>query len=140
MNFKNAKNKGKIVFLTLLTAAILFIFLSPFAFMVFTSLKTQEQITALGSPIWPAKVATFEYNGKELDVYNVPMNTCVGSEDSNATRDLAIVQKGLQESVFVDSGNLDRVSLAGAVSWRVLERPWELSPAWSNYSESLGCY
>ena len=40
---------------SLLTIAILVIFLAPFAFMIFTSLKTQEQISIVGAPIWPAK-------------------------------------------------------------------------------------
>src|SRR5687767_15452096 len=53
-----------VAFVTALTIALLAIFLAPFLFMVFTSLKTQGQISQLGAPIWPAKPPTFEYNGK----------------------------------------------------------------------------
>ncbi len=128
-------NAGKSGLVTLITLALLFIFLSPFAFMVFTSLKSQSQITSVGSPIWPAESASFEFNGEELEQYTVPMNTCVGSENDTSERSLAIVDKGLRESVFIDPGNLERGEFACTVSWRALDRPWELAPAWSNYSE-----
>ena len=53
-------------FVTTLAVALLVIFLAPFLFMVFTSLKTQGQISQLGAPIWPAKPSTYNYNGKEV--------------------------------------------------------------------------
>lgn len=123
------------ILLTGFTIGILILFLSPFAFMVFTSLKTPEQISILGAPIWPAAVATFEYDGKNLDVYTVPMNTCVGSESEGGSAGLALTKKGTKESVFIDPDNLERGEFACAVSWRALERPWELSPTWNNYIE-----
>jgi multiple sugar transport system permease protein len=135
MSVKNLQKNAKIAFVTLLAAALLFMFLSPFGFMIFTSLKTQEQITAIGSPIWPAKAATFEFEGQELDRFTVPLNTCLGNESDDSERNLAIVQRGLRESVFIDPGNLDAGELTCAVSWRNLKRPWQLTPAWSNYTE-----
>ena len=53
------RSGGMALFMTLLTISILFIYLSPFAFMVFTSLKTQDQISIVGAPIWPAMPSTF---------------------------------------------------------------------------------
>jgi len=125
----------KTVGITGLTLAILVIFLSPFAFMVFTSLKTQDQISIIGAPIWPATPANYEYNGETVEVFSVPLNTCLGSEGSNAQADLAIVQKGLRESTFVNPDNLGRGEFTCAVSWRALSRPWQFSPTWQNYTE-----
>src|SRR5215217_8820076 len=71
---------ANITFVTGLTIAILVIFLAPFLFMIFTSLKTQGQISQLGAPIWPAKPTTFEYNGKAVQVYRVPMAKCAGAD------------------------------------------------------------
>ena len=56
------------VFVTSLVLAILVVFLSPFAFMVLTSLKTREQISVVGAPIWPAAQPKYEYNGKDIAV------------------------------------------------------------------------
>ena len=122
---------------TLFTAAILGVFLMPFVFMILTSLKTQEQISVVGAPVWPAAPGLYTYNDKQYETYTVPMNTCVGSQDADAKeeKDLALVKKGLKESVFVDPGNPDRGEFNCAVSWRGLERPWEFSPTWQNYVE-----
>lgn len=129
------RQTGKVFTITILTLAILFLFLSPFAFMVFTSLKTQDQISIIGAPIWPARPALYEYNGKAVEIFDVPLNTCAGSESDPAEAGLAIVKKGLRESTFVDPNNLARGEFVCAVSWRALDRPWQFAPTWENYSE-----
>ncbi len=128
-----------IVLVTGFAIAILAIFLAPFLFMIFTSLKTQGQISALGAPIWPAKAATYEYNGKNVDVYEVPMSTCAGADPNDTTvKELAAAKKGRQETVFVDPNNLAAGEFTCKVSWRALDRPWTWSPTWSNYTEVWG--
>jgi multiple sugar transport system permease protein len=112
--------------ITVFTLAILGIFLSPFMFMVFTSLKTQEQITIVGAPIYPAAPSFFEYEGEELEVFTVPLPD--GSEEN-----LAMFKKGRQESVFIDPRTLEEITWQG--SWRALDRPWQVSPTWENYVE-----
>jgi multiple sugar transport system permease protein len=121
-------------FVTLLALAVLVIFLAPFAFMVFTSLKTPEQISIVGGPIWPAKPATFEYNGRNVEVFTVPLSRCAGFDPSDGSRNLAIVTKGRQESSFVDPNNLEGGEFNCSVSWRALKRPWAFSPTWNNYA------
>lgn len=123
-------------FVTILAAAVLFIFLAPFAFMVFTSLKTQDQISIVGAPIWPAQPSTYNYNGKDVEIFSVPLAKCEGFDPSDtSTKNLAIVKKGRQESTFVDPANLGGGEFLCAVSWRSLDRPWMFSPTWSNYQE-----
>ena len=124
-----------VLFVTGLALALLMIFLAPFLFMIFTSLKTQAQISVLGSPIWPGKPETFEYNGKTVDVFRVPLNTCAGFEGQDGLRSLAIAKKGLRESLFVDPANLDLGEFSCDVSWRALDRDWTWSPAWENYAQ-----
>ena len=124
-----------VLFVTGLATALLMIFLAPFLFMIFTSLKTQAQISVLGSPIWPGTPSTFEYNGKKVDMFVVPMNTCAGFENETGTRSLAIAKKGLRESLFVDPENLALGEFKCVVSWRALDRTWTWAPAWGNYIE-----
>ncbi|HZJ24538.1 MAG TPA: carbohydrate ABC transporter permease [Anaerolineales bacterium] len=124
-------------FVTALAIALLVIFLAPFLFMIFTSLKSQGQISQLGAPIWPAKPTTFNYNGKDLEMFRVPMSACAGGNPGDASiRDLAIVKKGRQESLFVDPGNAAAGEFNCKVSWRALERPWKWSPTFENYAEA----
>ena len=123
-------------FITVIAAAVLFIFLAPFAFMILTSLKTPEQISIVGGPIWPAKPSIYQYNGKDLEVFTVPVAKCAGFDPSDSsTRNLALAKKGRQESTFVDPNDAGRGEFTCAVSWRALERPWMFSPTWANYQE-----
>lgn len=123
-------------FVTALTVAILVIFLAPFLFMIFTSLKTQGQISQLGAPIWPAKAPTYEYNGKAVEMFKVPMSKCAGADPNDTSfKDLAAVKKGRQASTFVDPNNLAAGEFSCQVSWRALDRPWIFSPSWSNYAQ-----
>jgi multiple sugar transport system permease protein len=126
-----------VAFVTGFTLALLVIFLAPFLFMVFTSLKTQGQISIIGAPIYPAAPQTYEHNGKKLEVFKVPLNTCAGFDPSDtSTRSLAIAKKGPKESVFIDPADLARGEFKCTVSWRALDRSWKVSPAWSNYTEA----
>jgi len=123
-------------FVTLVVLSLLVVFLSPFAFMIFTSLKTREQISVVGAPIWPAAQPKFTYDGKEQDVFKVPVAQCAGFDaNSTALENFALIKKGRQESTFVDPNNLEKGEFVCQVSWRALDRPWTLSPTWSNYTE-----
>ena len=122
------KNGINATFVTALVLAILIIFLAPFAFMIFTSLKTQDQISIVGAPIWPAKPPVYEYNGKQVEVFQVPLGKCEGFDPStSSTRNLAIAKKGQKQSVFVDPNDLGRGEFTCVVSWRALDRAWQFA-------------
>ena len=104
--------------------------------MVFTSLKTREQISVVGAPIWPAAQPKFDFNGEKLDVFTVPLGQCAGFDPaSTETGNFAITTKGRQESTFIDPSNTGKGEFVCQVSWRALDRPWIFSPTWSNYTE-----
>jgi multiple sugar transport system permease protein len=104
--------------------------------MIFTSLKTREQISVIGAPIWPAAQPKFDYNGKSMDVFTVPLAKCAGYDASSTeSRSLALIKKGRQESTFVDPTDTAKGEFSCQVSWRALERPWIFSPTWANYTE-----
>lgn len=135
-------SKAKIIktanatFITGFTAALLVIFLAPFAFMMLTSLKTQDQISVVGAPIWPAAQPKFEYEGKSLDVFTVPLNMCEGQDpNTKAKSNLALFKKGAKASTFLDPANTAGGTFVCNVSWRALDRPWIFSPTWQNYTE-----
>ncbi|MEN8243001.1 MAG: carbohydrate ABC transporter permease [Chloroflexota bacterium] len=107
--------------------ALLALFLAPFLFMVFQSLKSREQTSIIGAPIWPAAPALYEFEGEELEIFTVPLPD--GTE-----RDLAMVKQGRQESIFIDPSDPEAGEITWQGSWRALDRPWQWSPAWSNYT------
>lgn len=132
----NFRNGLSATFVTTIAVALLVIFLAPFAFMIFTSLKTQEQITIVGGPVWPAKPPVFEYNGKDVEIFDVPVGTCAGYDAGDtSTEQFALVKKGQKSSTFVDPSNVEKGEFVCEVAWRSLDRPWEFSPTWNNYIE-----
>ena len=124
-----AKKRLDGVTVTIFTLAILIIFLSPFAFMIFTSLKTQDQISIVGAPIYPAAPPKIEYNGQDLEVFIVPL-------PDGTTKELAMLKKGQKESIFIDPENTAAGEIIWTGSWRNLDRPWKFSPTYSNYQEA----
>lgn len=113
---------------TLITLGVLGVFLSPFLYMVFTSLKTPAQMGEEGAPIYPAKPAVFEYQGETLDVYKVPL-------PDQSTKNLALLKPGRQQSTFIDPANPSAEPIVWQGSWRALDRPWDWAPTLANFIE-----
>ncbi len=136
---------------------LLGLFLMPFLYMIFTSLKTSAQMVASNSPIWPAKNPTFVYQGENTKTYTLTVNKSgfpakqvinmsdyankkldlytVTLEDGT-TKDLALL-KGFQKgSIFIDPKNPagDPIVWNGGF-FKALPRPWVFSPSWQNYKE-----
>ena len=80
------KEAGKSFLFTFIVVVILAAFLSPLLRSVFVSLKTPEQVGQLDAPPYPAVHATFDYQGKTYDVYDVPID--------GTTKSLALVDEG----------------------------------------------
>lgn len=129
-NVEARKNRWRKVLKALgvsaVSLALLALFLSPFLFMVFTSLKSPQQMSALGSPIWPAKQETYSYQGKALEVFFVTM-------PDGTTQKLAMLKPGRSSSVFIDPQNPSAGEITWQGSWRSLERPWKWSARWQNF-------
>jgi multiple sugar transport system permease protein len=125
---KRTKNFLKALAVTGGSLILLAMFLSPFLFMVFTSMKSPEQMAALDAPIWPAKQATYSYNGEDLEVFYVP-------QADGSTRELAMLKPSRSESIFIDPANPDAGEITWQGSWRTLDRPWKWSPRWQNFAD-----
>ena len=140
MNLKSKSMLSHGLKVTLVTAfalALLGVFLSPFAFMVFTSLKTQAQISIINAPIWPAAPSDMDYKGQTIGIYSVPLNACDGFSPTDTTvKSLGMVTKGRTSSVFTDPDNAAKGEFTCNVSWRALDRPWKFSPTWDNYAKT----
>jgi multiple sugar transport system permease protein len=153
-------NIGKIanpVLVTGITTILLALFLMPFLYMIFTSLKTNAQMTQSNAPIWPAAPTMYTYTGENTGTYTVEISKAgplvaetinlsdyVGKEldmyyvpfEDGTTKTLALLKGFAKGSIFLDPNNV----AAGPIAWnggsyKALNRPWVLSPAWENYEE-----
>jgi multiple sugar transport system permease protein len=110
---------------------ILTAFLSPFGYMTVTALKDRPMITEADSPILPFKPETFTYQGEEYPVLLVP-------DEDGRMHEWAIIQKGREESTFIDPKNPEAGPIQWTGKWRTLEPSRELSPVWENFSYAWG--
>jgi multiple sugar transport system permease protein len=115
--------------ITGVTGLVLFVFLLPLAYMVVTSLKSEQMITDLAAPLLPQSPATFEYEGEQLEILAVPMPD--GTE-----RRLAMLQPGRQVSQFIDPADPEAGPIEWEGNWRQLEPAYELDLRWENYTQA----
>ncbi|RPI32484.1 MAG: carbohydrate ABC transporter permease [Chloroflexota bacterium] len=111
--------------LTLFAFMLLSAFLSPFLYMLATAVKTPQQFTTDGAPIWPAKEATYTYEGEELTIYQVP--TAEGMQE------WALFKPGRDESQFIDPDNPGAGPVQWTGAWRTLEKIWRFDPVFENF-------
>ncbi len=76
---------------------VLAAFLSPMLRSVAYALKSTDQITQDGSPVYPADPLTFSYQGKELPILLVPID--------GVLRQMALLEPLRKQSTFIDPAN-----------------------------------
>src|SRR6476659_8470203 len=124
---RSAREAGMSFTLTFVIVVILAAFLSPILRSVLVSLKTPAQLSETNAPFLPSLPQTFSFEGKDLDVYLVPID--------GTDRTLALLKPGRQQSEFVDPANPSAPAIVWDGSWRTLERAWTLAPAWQNFAD-----
>jgi multiple sugar transport system permease protein len=142
-------------FITAFAAACLGIFLIPFLYMIFTSLKTHNQMTAQNAPIWPAASPEVTLNGQNTNAYdlqvtkdgvtktiNIDLKDYAGQKmavyivpmPDGTQKNLALVQGYTDYAIFLDPNNLSAEPIAWQGFYKSLQRPWVFSPTWSNFA------
>ena len=114
--------------ITLIAVLVVAAFLSPLLRSVAYSVKSIDQITQAHSPLYPADPVTFNFNGKDLPVYNVPL-------PDGTMRQLAIVEALRRQSTFVDPQDPTAAPIVWQGSWRTLEPVWQFAPHWENFGK-----
>jgi multiple sugar transport system permease protein len=113
--------------LFMVTVFIVGAYLLPLLFMVTTAFQQPGQSVTPGAPVWPAAPLTATIDGQEQPVYSVPM-------PDGTIRQLAIVEKGRESSVFVDPNDPTQTRIEWQGRWRTLEQAWMFSPAVENFT------
>lgn len=126
---RKVRNFISTVAITGLALAVLFLFMVPMVYGIVTALKTDSQFSKTGAPWWPADEGKYNYEGKDYDIYMVPM-------PDGEVREMALVVKGREKSSFVDPSNPEAGLVEWVGAWRQLERAWALAPQWKNFSEA----
>ncbi len=143
-------------FVTAFAAAILVIYLIPFLYMILTSLKTKQQMTVMGTPIWPAQIPSFTFKGENKGTYTFKvhkggmlvnqvvdltsfvdrnMDIFIVPLANGIKKNLALVVGFQQDAIFLDPKNPSAAPILWSEGYyKALPRPWIFSPTWSNYT------
>jgi multiple sugar transport system permease protein len=116
--------------LNLFMVLFLVAYLSPLPFMVIASLTPQNQFQDANAPILPSERVTFNYEGKDLIVYNVPTK--------DGVQHWALYKPSRQSSQFVDPAHPELGPLVWEGNWRTLKAVYQFKPTLDNYKEFLG--
>ena len=114
---------------TLFTASMAMIFLLPFLYMLLTSFKDSDQMTALNAPLYPGTQQMYTASdGQQYVVYEVPT--------SSGTQELALKDARRTNSTFIDTKTGQTVEWTG--NWRSLTAVWLLTIKFDNFNNVLG--
>ncbi|HMA35589.1 MAG TPA: carbohydrate ABC transporter permease [Chloroflexia bacterium] len=113
---------------TLLGLAVMLIFLLPIGYMITTAFKDDTQLSAQNAPLYPAKIATYAYQGKDLPLYNMPT--------SAGTVQWALVHPYREDSDFIDPAHPEKGIFNWKGRWRVLDPVYQIQPTFDNFTNA----
>jgi multiple sugar transport system permease protein len=105
---------------------ILAVFLLPLAYVLATAFKLDTQVTTPGAPLYPASPATYNYEGADYPLYNVPT--------ADGVRRLALVDAHREDSDVVDPSNPDQGVFNVQGRWRTWEAIYRFDPTLENFT------
>jgi multiple sugar transport system permease protein len=112
--------------ITMFAIIICSAYLLPLLYMVTTSFQQAGQASTPGAPVYPAAPITAIYDGQSYPIYAVPID--------GTTRNLMLVEKGRESSVFVDPTDPLATRIEWVGRWRTLDQAWSFAPETANYS------
>lgn len=127
--FAHNRNSISTLLVTSLAVVILITFLAPLGYIMTTAIKSPTQMADPKAPyFWPFSRKTVEYQGKALELFNVPI-------DGN-TRQLAMLEKTNLRSIFIDPSDPKSAPIVWEGNWRKLEPVFFSDPQWNNFKDA----
>lgn len=112
-----------------LAVAALGVFLLPLAYVLSTAFKLDSQMTTIGAPPWPAEPATYNYEGSDYPLYNVPT-------EEEGTRRLALVEPHRERSEMVDPTHPEQGIFTVEGRWRTWQAIYKFAPNLQNFIDA----
>lgn len=105
---------------------LLVLYLSPVFFMVVTAMMSTEQLGDKSAPWYPARVMRYEYDGREYQIYRVPMDEGI--------KPMVLIQPGRETSLLIDPQHPENGLVEWKGSWRTLTGIYEFHMEWGNFT------
>jgi len=111
---------------TSLGLLMLAVFLLPLGYVLATAFKQDSQLTTPGAPLWPASPSTYNYQGADYPLYDIPTE--------NGTRRLALVGPHREDSDVVDPIQPEQGVFNVKGRWRTWQAVYRFDPALENFT------
>jgi multiple sugar transport system permease protein len=121
-----ANARVKRIAVVALVVGVLAAFLVPLIYGLSMSFKSVDQITSSNSVVLPRSPATFKSQGKDLELYEVPID--------GKTRLLAARDKTRASTTFVDPADPSAAPIVWQGNWRTLKPVMKIDPHPENYA------
>ncbi len=125
---KLLRDAGTRAGVTLIGVALMLAFLMPLGYMFSTAFKQDSQLSAQHAPLWPAEASTYNYQGKDLPLYNVPT--------SGGVQQWALVHGYREDSDFFNPTHPE----LGVFNWkgryRTLDPVYHFAPTMDNFAKA----
>lgn len=105
---------------------LLMLYLSPVFFMMVTAMMPTAQLGDKNAPLYPARIKQYEYEGKEYQIYNVPLN--------GETKPMVLVVPGRESSQLLDPEHPENGLIEWQGRWRDLVGVYEFHFTWENFT------
>ena len=119
------KRSPGILLFNLFVWFLLVLYLSPVFFMIVTALMPTEQLGDKSAPLYPARIMQYQYEGREYQIYNVPMQ--------DGLRPMVLVKPGRESSMLLDPEHPEFGLIEWKGSWRTLHGMYEFYIEWGNF-------
>ncbi len=117
------------ILVTSIAIFVLLMFVAPLGYMFTTALKSADQMGDSSAPwYWPFSRKTFEYEGKKLEMFEVPLE--------DGVHELAALTKTTTQTTFIDPQNLDAEPIIWQGNWRKLDAIHVSDPQWQNFKKA----
>lgn len=104
---------------------VLAVFLLPLAYVLSTALKLDSQGTTPGAPLWPASPSTYNYQGQDYPLYDVP-----------GKGRLALVKPYREDSDMVDPAHPEQGVFNVKGRWRTWPAVYHFAPSLKNFLDA----
>ena len=131
MNLENRwsaffRKARRVLLFNLLAWLVLFLYLLPIISMLATAMMSTEQLGDKHSPLYPARIVTYSYHGKEYQLYQVPLD--------DGIKPLALIKPGAKSSQFIDPQHPEAGPILWKGGWKTLTGVYEFHINWENFT------
>jgi multiple sugar transport system permease protein len=105
---------------------VLLLYMLPIVSMLATAMMSTEQLSDKRSPLYPARIVTYSYKGKDYQLYQVPLDGSV--------KQLALIKPGTKSSQFIDPEHPEAGPILWKGGWKTLTGVYEFHINWQNFT------